>query len=287
MGAFHDISELIKVRQTLLLLLAMYAGYAAGGGFARGDLLHSLLQAIVAGIVGFAAIAATTALNMVYDVDIDSVMERTRMRPLPRGVYNPGSVKLVSLIVLAAAVISSLVLLGIYYTLFVVLGFVFDIYAYTIASKRRTWLSIFLGAVAGMAPVLGGYALAKGYIDLVGILLALLVAAWIPSHIWLLVLHYIDDYRHAGIPMLPVVLDPEKGVVGSAASIVATIAIAASLYTLGAIALPALLAGVALSLAALVSLKWCKPRNCITSFKLVNLSLAVYILGVIATNVTH
>ena len=285
MGLARSVSELIKVKQTLLLLLAMYAGFAAGGGFCNGDVAGTAVRALLAGVLGFVAISATTALNMVYDVDIDSVMERTRGRPLPRGELNPRTVKIVSFILLAASILASLVTLGLYYTAFVILGFVFDIYAYTIASKRRTWLSIFLGSVAGMAPALGGYALAKGYIDAVGVALALLIAAWIPSHIWLLVMHYIDDYRKAGIPMLPVIVDPKLGIIGSAVSITATIVDALILYLLGGITLPALILGAALSTAALVALKWCKPGGCLLPFKLVNASLAVYILGVILAGV--
>ena len=283
MGLARSISELIKVKQTLLLLLAMYAGFAAGRGFYTGDVINTVIRAVLAGVLGFIAISATTALNMVYDADIDSIMERTRERPLPRGELDPHTVKIASFTLLAASILASLLTLGVYYTAFMILGFVFDIYAYTIASKRRTWLSIFLGSVAGMAPALGGYALAKGYIDVFGIALALLIAAWIPSHIWLLVMHYIDDYRRAGIPMLPVALDPKLGIIGSAASIIATIADALVLYMLGGISLPALLLGVAFSAAALAALRGCKPRSCLLPFKLVNASLAVYILGVILT----
>lgn len=285
----RSVSELIKIRQTLLLLLAMYAGFAAGGGFYSGDAIQAVARAVLAGVLGFTAIAATTALNMVYDMDIDSVMERTKGRPLPRGELNPHTVKIVASVLLAASITVSFITLGFYYTAFMILGFVFDIYAYTIASKRRTWLSIFLGSVAGMAPALGGYALAKGYIDAVGAALALLIASWIPSHIWLLVIHYIDDYRRANIPMLPVALDPRLGVIGSAASIAATMADAITLYLLGGISLPALILGIAISAAALIALRTCKPGKCLLPFKLVNVSLAVYILGVISVGIyaTH
>ncbi len=271
-----DLSALIKTRQTLLLLLAMYAGYFVGGGMRR-----PLATAAAAGILGFAAIAATTALNMVYDVDIDAAMERTRHRPLPRGALDPRLVKRLSLTAIALSLVASFALLGAWYTLFMLLGFVADIYAYTLYSKRRSWGSIFLGSVAGMAPALGGYALAAGGLDARGFLLGALIAAWIPAHIWLLAVHYVDDYRRAGVPMLPVVRGVQAAVWGAAASIAAPLAAATGLLLLGSMNRALYALGTLLLVAAAATLGRCRPSSCMTPFKMVNASLAAYLLGVV------
>jgi protoheme IX farnesyltransferase len=79
--------------------------------------------------------------------------------------------------------------------------------------KRRTWLNILGGGFAGNATFLGGYALAKGTVDLPAVLISFAIYLWIPSHIWALAYRYRHDYRKAGIPMLPALIDERKAVV--------------------------------------------------------------------------
>ena len=79
--------------------------------------------------------------------------------------------------------------------------------------KRRTWLNILGGGFAGNATFLGGYALAKGTVDLPAVLISFAIYLWIPSHIWALAYRYRHDYRKAGIPMLPALIDERKTVV--------------------------------------------------------------------------
>ncbi len=273
----RDLAALIKLRQTMLLLLALYAGYAAGGGFASDP---GVYRAVIIGLLGFASIAATTALNMVYDVDIDSVMERTRTRPLPRGVYNPATVRMASLATMILCLVASMLMVNAWFALFMLIGFLFDIYVYTLYAKRRTPINIFLGAVAGAAPAMGGYAAARGGIDLEGVLIGALIVAWIPAHIWLLALHYREDYRRAGVPMLPVLVEPSASKLAVAASILATLAATLLLYMLYA-PNPLLLLGSALFTASIALLPRCQPGRCITPFRLVNMGLGFVLLGVV------
>ncbi len=272
-----DLAALIKLRQTLLLLLALYAGYAAGGGFAADS---GFYRAIIIGLLGFASIAATTALNMVYDVDIDSVMGRTRTRPLPRGVYDPAMVKIVSLATILLCLAASVLMVNVWFALFMLTGFLFDIYVYTLYAKRRTPINIFLGAVAGAAPAIGGYAAAKGSVDLEGLLIGALIVAWIPAHVWLLALHYCEDYRKAGVPMLPILVEPRASRLAIAASILATLAITLLLYAFYA-RNPLLLLGAALFAASMALLPRCNPSRCITPFRLVNIGLGLVLLGLV------
>jgi protoheme IX farnesyltransferase len=90
------------------------------------------------------------------------------------------------------------------------LGVLDNVVVYSLISKRRTTANIILGSFSGAAPVLIGFLLAKGTISLMGLIIASLVVLWIPNHIWSLALYYAEDYRKAGIPMLPAVLDMKK-----------------------------------------------------------------------------
>ena len=82
-------------------------------------------------------------------------------------------------------------------------GLFFDVVVYTIWLKRRTPYSIIIGGLAGGMPVLAGRALAVGQIDTVGVMLALGVLFWIPTHIMTFSMRHFDDYQTAGVPTFP------------------------------------------------------------------------------------
>lgn len=192
----RDLIALTKPRQLALLMFTMYGAYfAAGGGL---DLrVLSLLT-----ITGAASIGGVTALNMYLDMDIDSAMRRTSKRPLPSGRLRPGEAMMAILLMLVIGVVAAAAVNE--YLLFTVLaGLYFDIIAYTELSKRFTPLNIVLGSVAGSMPALGGWAAATGGFGLGGILLAGIVFAWQPMHVWFLGFYFEEDYRRAGVPILP------------------------------------------------------------------------------------
>ncbi|ABM81036.1 heme o synthase [Hyperthermus butylicus] len=197
-----DVFALAKVKQTLLLLFTMYTAYIVGGGLGKPYERHLVVLTL-----GFITIAAVTALNMYFDRDIDALMERTRDRPLPAGRLDPLKVFIATVAATIVSVILAWRIINPHFALAIVIGFLFDIVAYTYLLKRRTPLSIIAGAVAGGAPALGGWAAAAGRIDVNALLFSLIVATWVPSHIWFLATYYRDDYRRANVPMLPVVAD--------------------------------------------------------------------------------
>ncbi len=188
-------AKLAKPRQLLLLMVTMYGAYFAAGGGIDGTL--ALLT-----VTGVASIAGATYLNMLIDRDIDSLMERTRSRPLPSGEVSPRAVLAAALALLALGVAAA-ASINIYVLGAVLAGLVFDVVLYTIVTKRRTPLSIVPGSIAGGMPALGGWAAAAGSYGLGGVLLALAVILWQPMHVWFLAYYYKSDYERAGIPMLP------------------------------------------------------------------------------------
>lgn len=194
---FRSYWTLIKSLQTILLLITGLAGFMSS----RCPWLNLLTTVSVAGSL-FLAISGSTVLNMWYDRDIDAKMERTRKRPLSSGDV-PAREALILGLVLSVLGVGWALSMDLLYGTIVFAGLFFDVVIYTIWLKRRTAWSILWGGLAGGMPVLAGRALGVGYIDWVGIMLALAVLFWIPTHILTFSLRYRDDYERAGIPTFP------------------------------------------------------------------------------------
>jgi len=191
--------RLIKSLQTGLLLVTGVAGYES----ARCSM--TAWQTFL-GMMGslFLAISGSTVLNMVLDRDLDARMYRTCWRPLPLGTVSVNEALVLGL-VLSVLGGGWALALGLAYGGVVLTGWFFDVVIYTFWLKRRTPLSILFGGIAGGMPVLAGRTLGIGSIDLVGLLLALAVLLWIPTHILTFSIKYAEDYRRAGIPTFPTV----------------------------------------------------------------------------------
>ena len=150
----------------------------------------------------FLAIAGSTILNMWYDRDIDAVMNRTHHRPLADGRMSPTEALRIGL-VLSLLGVGLAVIMSPLYGLVVFAGLFFDAVVYTIWLKRRTCWSIIWGGISGGMPILAGRAFGTGSIDGIGILLALAVLFWIPTHILTFAMRYYDDYQSAKLPTFP------------------------------------------------------------------------------------
>ena len=189
--------KLIKSLQTGLLLATGMAGYVS---FACPVTNFSTLAALAGSL--FLAISGSTILNMVYDRDIDARMGRTTGRPIPSGQISPRTGLILGLGLSIAGVGWGLILQPLF-GLVVFAGLFFDVVVYTMWLKRRTPWSIIWGGISGGMPVLAGRVLAVGEIDAVGLLLALGVLCWIPTHIMTFNMRYFDDYKRAGVPTFP------------------------------------------------------------------------------------
>jgi protoheme IX farnesyltransferase len=188
---------LTKSLQTGLLLSTGLAGYMS----ARCPVMHWYTFLGLAASL-FMAIAGSTILNMWYDRDLDARMKRTCARPLPSGQISPGEALRLGL-VLSTAGIGLATAMSPLYGLIVFAGLFFDVVVYTIWLKRRTAWAIVWGGISGGMPILAGRALGMGRIDGVGILLALAILFWIPTHILTFAMRYFEDYRAAAIPTFP------------------------------------------------------------------------------------
>jgi len=147
---------------------------------------------------------AAGALNMWYEADLDSVMSRTCLRPIPTGKVTKNQA-------LIFGILSSLIsVVALYFFSNLVASFIlattilFYVFIYTIWLKQKTPQNIVIGGAAGALPPIIGWAIATGDITLQPVILFLIIFIWTPSHFWALSLYKTEDYRKANIPMLPV-----------------------------------------------------------------------------------
>ena len=147
---------------------------------------------------------AAGALNMWYESDLDALMTRTCLRPIPTGKVQKNqalwfgiilSIISISLLYFTANFVSSILLA-------ITIGFYFFIY--TIWLKRRTPQNIVVGGAAGALPPVIGWAIATNSISIESIILFSIIFIWTPSHFWALSLYKSSDYKKAKIPMLPI-----------------------------------------------------------------------------------
>lgn len=189
--------DLVKPKQTFLLMLTFAISYIVAGG---KDLLP--------GLSVFLTISGTTALNMWLDRDIDALMTRTKKRPLPSGELSPSFCAIYGFSLFSIGFILAL-FVNLEFALVLFLGLFFDIIVYTLMLKRNSPYSILFGGIAGAMPALAGWVAVNGF-TLPGFLIASIVLLWIPSHIWFIAIFYEEDYRRANIPMFPVVFGAKK-----------------------------------------------------------------------------
>ena len=187
---------LIKSTQTGLLLATGIAGYLSAGT------PIGLLTLLGMSFSLFFAISGSTIMNMWYDRDIDAKMKRTHKRSAASGELNHYEVFWVGTAISMLGVGWAL-LIAPFYGLVVFAGWFFDVIIYTLWLKRRTAWSIVWGGISGAMPILAGRVLATGHIDLVGILLALAILFWIPTHTLTFSIKFRDDYANAGVPTFP------------------------------------------------------------------------------------
>lgn len=231
--------EVIKPKQTMLLMVTFVVAYLVA---AKSINPIHFIQAFTATIL---TVAGTTALNMWLDRDIDALMPRTKKRPVPSGRLTPEGCAVYGSILFILGVLIGLNISP-QFVLILSLGLFFDIIVYTILLKRKSPYSIVLGGLAGAMPSLAGWVAVSGISlpsVMPGIVISTIVLLWIPSHIWYLSIHFEDDYRRAGIPMLPLIVGMEK----ASWAIVVSVALMLILVTVLFIILPLGLAYLTLS----------------------------------------
>ena len=147
---------------------------------------------------------AAGALNMWYEADLDSVMSRTCLRPIPTGKLTRKQALIFGTTMSIISVISLYIFSNLVAASLLATTILFYVFVYTIWLKRKTPQNIVIGGAAGALPPVIGWSIATGGIGLEPIILFLIIFIWTPSHFWALGLYKSEDYKKAKIPMLPV-----------------------------------------------------------------------------------
>lgn len=195
---------LFKLRIAVLITFSAIVGSIAAGSVPIDKIALLIITTMMASM-------GAAALNHYFDRDIDILMCRTSKRPLTTGSIKSPKVALwLGIALLIASFSVSTLALNYLVSLHLFLGaFVYAV-VYTIWLKRRSWMNIIIGGLAGSFAVLAGGASANTALCLPPILLAIVMFFWTPSHFWSFAIVHKEEYRKAGVPMLPVLISDKK-----------------------------------------------------------------------------
>ena len=206
-----DFNELIK---SLYLLMKPRVMSLVIFTCAVGLLTSNSSIDIIDAMIGITLVAlgagAAGCLNMWYESDLDALMTRTCLRPIPTGKINRRQALIFGIVLSVVSVVALnyfsnfLSAFLLFFTIF------FYLFVYTIWLKRKTPQNIVIGGAAGALPPVIGWTIATNTISLEPLSLFLIIFFWTPSHFWALSLYKADDYKKAKIPMLPLTDGIEK-----------------------------------------------------------------------------
>ena len=252
---FRAIMGVFKLRIGVVITFTALAGLSvsAGPGLSLAQLVTLTLAVLVSS-------ASAGAFNQYYEHDIDPLMSRTRKRPFATGEIKHGPIWLVVIFgLMALSVAAAWVALNAWAALFTFLGAFFYAIVYTVWLKRRTWLNIVFGGLAGSWAVLAGATAADPHLGAVPLSLAFILFLWTPPHFWSLAIAYREDYAAAGVPMLPVVVGDKRAaqIIFASTLTLVTASFLPLAFGLGAI----YFAGTAAGGVLFVQKAWCLMRN--------------------------
>jgi protoheme IX farnesyltransferase len=198
-ASFGDFVALMKPRVMSLVVFTALVGLLVAPGHLDPFIGFVALLSITAGA------GAAGALNMWFDADIDAVMTRTAMRPIPRGRVSRAEALAFGLMLAASSIVVLGLAVNIAAAALLALTIFFYAVVYTILLKRHTPQNIVIGGAAGAFPPVIGWVAATGRIGIEPLIMFLIIFLWTPPHFWALSLNRADEYARAGVPMLPVV----------------------------------------------------------------------------------
>ena len=190
-----------KVRLGFLIMACTLAGIAVSPSSSL-----SPLQILALAMCVLVASSTSGAFNQWFERDIDSLMDRTKERPFVTKALEPSNAWNIWLAVISlAALYLTYLIANIEASLYLFAGiFTYGI-VYTVWLKRKTWMNIVIGGLAGSFAVLVGSAATGDTFSPPALILAVVLFLWTPPHFWALSISFKDDYQKASIPMLPVV----------------------------------------------------------------------------------
>jgi protoheme IX farnesyltransferase len=231
--------SLFKLRIGVLIMVTALVGLAVTPGAAP-----SLTQVVVLALSVLGASASVGAFNQYHEVESDRLMARTRRRAFASGAlpHTPAWLLMIAAL-LAASVGTAWWVLNASAAFYIFLGAFFYGVVYTVWLKRRSWTNIVIGGLSGSFAVLAGAAVVDPSFGALPLILAAVLFLWTPPHFWSLAIAGQADYAAAGVPMLPVVVGPERAARAVFASTIALVLVsllpgwygAGAVYMVGAL----------------------------------------------------
>ena len=195
-----NLSELFKLMKPRVMSLVIFT---CAVGLLTAPNIVSTKDAIIGILLVSLGAGAAGALNMWYESDLDALMSRTCLRPIPTGKVNKNQALIFGVTLSIVSVVALDYFTNRISAAILLLTILFYVLVYTIWLKRRTPQNIVIGGAAGAFPPVIGWTIATGSISIEPIAFFLIIFFWTPSHFWALSLYKSDDYRKAKIPMLP------------------------------------------------------------------------------------
>jgi len=195
-----NFSELFKLMKPRVMSLVIFT---CAVGLLTSPSIVSTKDAIIGILLVSLGAGAAGALNMWYESDLDALMTRTCLRPIPTGKVNKNQALILGVMLSIISVIALDYFTNRISAALLLLTILFYVFVYTIWLKRRTPQNIVIGGAAGAFPPVIGWTIATGSLSIEPIAFFLIIFFWTPSHFWALSLYKSDDYKRAKIPMLP------------------------------------------------------------------------------------
>ncbi|MEH2493323.1 heme o synthase [Bradyrhizobium sp. AZCC 2230] len=202
LAAHRSVSDFVALTKPRVMMLALFTALV---GLSCAPVRLDSLTTVMAVLAIAAGAGAAGVLNMWYDADIDAIMSRTAMRPIPRGKVSRFEALVLGLLLGGFSVVALALATNLIAAALLTGTILFYVVVYTAWLKRSTRQNIVIGGAAGALPPVIGWAAATGDIGLEPLALFLIIFLWTPPHFWALALNRTEDYARAGVPMLPVV----------------------------------------------------------------------------------
>ena len=198
-SSFKDYISLMKPRVMSLVVFTALCGMFLAPGH-----IHPLIafEAILFIAIGAGSAAA---INMWYDIDIDTIMLRTQNRPTVKKLTPPEEVMAFGVITGIISVILMAICVNIISAIILAFTIIYYVFVYTMWLKRSSIYNVVIGGVSGALPPVIGWTAVTGQITIEPMILFLIIFIWTPPHSWALALFRSEDYRKAGVPMMPIV----------------------------------------------------------------------------------
>ena len=194
------IPELLKLMKPRVMSLVIFT---CAVGLLTAPTSVSFQQSVIGILIVAFGAGAAGALNMWYEADLDKLMTRTCLRPIPTGKLNKNQALIFGVILSVVSVLGLYYFSNILSAAILLITIMFYLFIYTIWLKRKTPQNIVIGGASGALPPVIGWTIATNDLTMEPITFFLIIFFWTPSHFWALSLFKADDYKKANIPMLP------------------------------------------------------------------------------------